>query len=258
MNHIREVLSYKYMIKSFVKREIRGKYQKSFLGILWSFLSPLFQIILYTLIFTFVFPSGIDYYYLFLMTGIIPWIFISEGVGQGATIVVANGDLVKKTYFPREVLCIASVIAKFVNMILAYIVVLIFLICSNVGISLRLIWLLPIVMLLQFVMVLGLALFFSAITVFLRDMEYIVSVILMFLNWATPIMYDVERMTEMVRKVIRLNPFTSIMCLYRDVLFYHNMPSMVDFIIPLISGVVFLFIGEMVFSKLSGGFAEEF
>ena len=133
LKHIKEIYEYRDMIFSLVKRELRGRYQKSVLGMLWTFLNPLCQILVYTFVFTVVFPSNIEDYYIYLMTGIIPWTFFSEALGQGAGSVVANSDMTKKIYFPREVLTISSVTAKFVNMLLSFIVVFVFLVISEEG-----------------------------------------------------------------------------------------------------------------------------
>ena len=94
-SRVKDIYNYKDMIFSLVKRELRGRYQKSVLGMLWTFLNPFFQIVIYTLVFTFIFPSNIENYYIYLMTGIIPWNFFTEALGQGAGCIVANSDMTK-------------------------------------------------------------------------------------------------------------------------------------------------------------------
>ena len=114
ITRIKEILEYNDMICSLVKRELRGRYQKSVLGFLWSFISPLCQIAVFTVVFTYVFPSNIPKYYIYLMIGMIPWQFFTDSIAQGACSVIYNSDMTKKIYFPREVLPVASVSAKFV------------------------------------------------------------------------------------------------------------------------------------------------
>lgn len=96
ISRIKDIYDYRDMIYSLVKRELRGRYQKSVLGMLWTFLNPFFQILIYTLVFTYIFPSSIENYYIYLMTGIIPWNFFTEALGQGAGSIVANADMTKK------------------------------------------------------------------------------------------------------------------------------------------------------------------
>lgn len=257
LKHIKEIYEYRDMIFSLVKRELRGRYQKSVLGMLWTFLNPLCQILVYTFVFTVVFPSNIEDYYIYLMTGIIPWTFFSEALGQGAGSVVANSDMTKKIYFPREVLTISSVTAKFVNMLLSFIVVFVFLVISGRGFSGPALLCLPFIMIAEYLIALGFTLFFSAITVYLRDMEYIVGVLLMAWIWATPIMYATDTVPEPVMKLLMINPMTQIVMSYHDILYYHVVPSAVRIGTVLIIGIVLLLVGEVVFKRLEGNFAEE-
>lgn len=256
---IKEILDYKDMIGSLVKRELRGRYQKSVLGFLWSFISPLCQIAVFTVVFTYVFPSNIPKYYIYLMIGMIPWQFFTDSIAQGACSVIYNSDMTKKIYFPREVLPVASVSAKFVNMLLSMIVVFVVILFSGIGFS-PLVILLLVAFVTEYAISLGFALLFSAITVYLRDMEYVVNVILMAWIWATPVMYspdDLIARYPWVDNVLRVNPLTSIMYLYRDILYYQRMPKSIDIILPFVWGAVLLIFGEFLFKHLEGDFAEE-
>lgn len=256
---IREILNYNDMIWSLVKRELRGRYQKSVLGFLWSFISPLCQIAVFTVVFTYVFPSNIPQYYIYLMIGMIPWQFFTDSIAQGSCSVIYNSDMTKKIYFPREVLPIASVSAKFVNMLLSMIVVFAVILFSGIGFS-PLVVLLLVAFVAEYAISLGFALLFSAITVYLRDMEYVVNVILMAWVWATPVMYSPDGLIAQypwVDNALRINPLTSIMYLYRDILYYHRMPKSIDIVLPLIWGAVLLILGEFLFKHLEGNFAEE-
>lgn len=256
---IKEIMDYKDMIYSMVKRELRGRYQKSVLGFLWSFISPLCQIAVFTIVFTYVFPSNIPKYYIYLMTGMIPWQFFTDSISQGACSIIYNADMTKKIYFPREVLTISSVSAKFINLLLSMIVVFGFILFSGIGFS-PLVLLLPFVFLIEYMISLGFALFFAAITVYLRDMEYVVNVILMAWIWATPIMYSPDTLMQQyqwIADLLRVNPLTSVMYLFRDILYYHQMPAAIDIILPTVWGIVLMVIGEFVFKRLEGNFAEE-
>lgn len=247
------------MIYSLVKRELRGRYQKSVLGFLWSFISPLCQIAVFTFVFTYVFPSNIPDYYIYLMTGMIPWQFFSDSISQGACSVIYNADMTKKIYFPREVLTISSVSAKFVNLLLSMLVVFGFILVSRIGFS-PLVLLLPIVLVIEYAIALGFALVFASITVYLRDMEYVVNVILMAWIWATPIMYSPDTLVEQYRWIadlLRVNPLTSVMYLFRDILYYHQYPTTIDWVLPAIWGVVLMVVGSLIFKRLEGNFAEE-
>lgn len=257
MSRIREIYDYREMIYSLVKRELRGRYQRSVLGILWTMINPLFQILVYTIIFTFIFPSSINEYYLYLMSGLIPWTFFSESLNEGASSIVVNGDLTRKIYFPRDILVISKVTSKFVNFILAMIVVFVFLLFSSIKLSPIHLIVLPVIMFIEFILTLGFTLFFSAITVYFRDMEYIVGVIMMAWVWATPIMYDANGIDPTVHMLINFNPMTSIINAYHMVLYHQQYPNMTQLGLAFIVSVIVLVIGEFVFVRLEGNFAEE-
>ena len=141
-------------------------------------------------------------------------------------------------------------------MLLAFVVVFVFLLFSQVGISWHII-LLPVIMFAEYLIALGFTLFFSAITVYLRDMEYIVSVLLMAWIWATPIMYDINNLGQQVGRILLLNPMTPIMMSYRNLLYYHQLPTLTTLFGILGIGFALLVIGELVFVRLEGNFAEE-
>ncbi len=257
MGRLREIFEYRYMIYSMVKRELRGRYQKSVLGMLWALLFPLFQIAIYTFVFGVIFPSSIDNYYIYLTAGIVPWTFFNEAVGQGAGCIITGSNLVTKIYFPREVLPIAAVTAKFVNMLLGFVIVFLFTIAGGVGINPMVIWYLPLIMLAEYIMCVGFTLFFSSVTVYLRDMEYMVGILMMAWIWGTPIMYSMDNLSPLVRTILLCNPMTSIIESYHAVLFYKTLPSSIYVIITWVSALLILLLGELVFAHVEGDFAEE-
>ena len=257
MEHLREIYEYRDMIRSLAHRELRGKYEKSVLGFLWSFLSPMFQILIYNLVFTRVFQNSMPNFYIYLMTGILPWTFFSDSLGQGTGAIIYNAEMVKKIYFPREVLVIAEVSAKLVNLLLSFIVMAIFLILSGIGFSRQLV-LLPVIVFTEYVFALGCAFFVSAVTVYLRDMEYVIGVILMAWIWATPIMYDLQIVADpLLRRLLYLNPMTTIISCYHYILYYHTWPRAWDMAVPAAAAVVALAAGYLVFEKLNRRFVEE-
>ena len=111
------------MISSLVKRDLKGRYKGSVLGFLWTFINPLFQLLIYTFVFSIVMRSGIEDYYMFLFVALIPWIFFSTCLAGGTNCVMGQKDMVKKIYFPREVLPLSFVISQFINMLLSFIVI---------------------------------------------------------------------------------------------------------------------------------------
>lgn len=256
INNLIEIFQYRDMINSLTRRELRGKYAKSVLGFLWSFMSPMLQIIVYALVFTFIFPSNIPNYYIYLMTGMLPWTFFSDSFLTGTGAIVGNSEMIKKIYFPRETLVIGEVNAKLINMLLSFIVMFLFILVSGVGFGVQLV-LLPLIVLEQYMLTLGLSLIISSITVYLRDMEYVSQVIIMAWMWATPIFYDINSVSVQFRKYLYINPLCYNIICYRDILFYHIWPNMQELFVPLVEGIVSLLIGVYTFKHLKKGFVEE-
>lgn len=258
MNTLKELYNYRQMIFSLVRKDLRGRYKGSVLGFLWTFINPLFQLIVYTIAFSFILPSPIEKYYLHLFVALIPWIFFSSSIQGGANSIMAAKDLVSKIYFPREVIPISYVTSCFVNMLLTFIIIFIVVICSGVGLNPVAIACLPIIMIVEYIMALGLAMLFSAVTVFFRDMEHILSIITMAWIYLTPVLYPIDMISnQTVRKLFYVNPMTSVIVAYRDVLYYSKVPDLSTLLIALGFGVLILLLGCLVFSKLKKHFAEE-
>ena len=166
--------------------------------------------------------------------------------------------MVKKIYFPREVLPIAHVTSAFVNMLLCFIVIFIVVIISGTPINpLALLCLVPI-WIVEYILALGMAFITSAVTVYMRDMEHILSIIVMAWQYLTPVMYSDERISdEKIRAIYNLNPMTPIIKAYRDILYYSRVPELSTLLSALAMGVFFLVVGWLIFTKMKRRFAEE-
>lgn len=257
MSFIKELYAYREMIFSLVRKDLRGRYKGSVLGFLWTFINPLFQLIVYTIAFSFILPSPIEKYYLHLFVALIPWIFFSSSLQGGANSIMASKNLVTKIYFPREVIPISYVTSCFVNMLFSFVIIFLVMIVSGTGLNFLAVACLPMVMLAEYLMSLGMALFFSAVTVFFRDMEHILSIVTMAWIYLTPVLYPIDMISnEKIQKLFYINPMTSVIVAYRDILYYGRIPDFSVLMTALLFGVVSLIAGELVFSKLKKKFAE--
>lgn len=257
MRTLKELYAYREMIFSLVRRDLKGRYKGSVLGFLWTFINPLLQLGVYTLVFSKIMRSGIEDYYLFLFVALVPWIFFSTSVSGGSSCIWAQQDMVKKIYFPREVLPISYVTSQFVNMLLSLGVVLLVLIISGKGLSIEALLFLPIIMLIEYILSLSMTMIFSAITVYLRDVEYLLGIITMAWQFLTPIMYSLDQVPEDMRFAFGLNPMTPVIMAYRDILYYKKAPDLATLLHATVLGIVLLFAGSFTFSKLKRHFAEE-
>jgi len=257
MKLISELYAYREMIFSLIRRDLKGRYKGSALGFLWTFINPLLQLGVYTMVFSIIMKNDIEDYYLFLFVALIPWIFFSTSLTGGANCIRTQQDMVKKIYFPREVLPIAYVTSQLVNMILSLLVVLGVLIVSGKGFNIKALMVLPIIMILEYMLALGITFITAAVTVYLRDVEYILGIISMAWQFSTPVMYSVDMVPGRLRNLFYLNPMTPLIIAYRDILYYKRIPELQTLISGACLGVLLLFVGIYVFAKLKRHFVEE-
>lgn len=257
MKIINELYSYREMIFSLVRRDLNGRYKGSILGFFWTFLNPLLQLGVYTLVFSVILRNNIENYYLFLFVALVPWIFFSTSVSGGASCIWAQQDMVKKIYFPREVLPIAFVTSQLVNMILSLLVVFAVILVSGKGINIIALLYLPIIMAVEYILALSMAFITSSVTVYLRDLEYLLGIITMAWQFMTPVMYSIDLVPEKLMPIFYLNPMTPIIVAYRDILYYKQAPQLSTLMHALLLGAVLMVIGVITFGKLKRHFAEE-
>ncbi len=256
MNLFKELYQYRELLKSNVKKEIRGKYKGSFLGIIWSFVNPLLTVLVYAIIFPYILKQDQPNYLIFLIVAIIPWNFFTTVLNQGSTTVLVNGNIIKKVYFPREILPISIVVSGLVNFLISCIIILLFVLFGGLGFSIYLLYL-PIIILIQFMMSLGFVFVLSAINVYVRDVEYIVNFVLTLLFYATPILYDASLIPARLQWILNLNPMKHLIEAYRAIFYYQQSPNLVGLLSLLCIGFGVMILGYVIFKALEKGFAEE-
>ena len=257
MKFLKELWQYREMIVSLVKRDLKSRYKGSILGFLWMFLNPLLQLCVYTIVFSVIMKSGIEKYYLFLFVALVPWIFFSMCLSGGTMVVFGQQDMVKKIYFPREVLPIAFTTSQFVNMLLSFLVIFVVVFVERIEIVWQAWACLPLVMLIEYILALGITFLASALTVYFRDLEHILGIVSMAWMYLTPVLYSIDMVPEEYRMVANLNPMTPITIAYRDILYYGQVPELNTLANATVLGLVVLLVGKLSFSRLQRGFAEE-
>lgn len=256
MNIAKDLYKYRELLKTNIKKDVGGKYKHSVLGVLWSFINPLLQIAVYALVFQVILKSNIENYTVYLCCGLIPWQYFSAVVLRGAAVIVDNANIIKKVYFPREILPISVVTSEGVNFLISTIIILGFVIFGGVGLSWNILWYFLIVAI-QFVVSIGVALIVSSITVYFRDLLHLLGILMQLLFYATPIVYSISSVPEGLQWIIRINPMSYLIEGYRNI-FYNKMPP--DFqglLIAFGMGVVLCIAGYFIFKKLEKRFAEE-
>lgn len=251
-----DLYKYREFLKTSIRKEFRGKYKKSFLGVLWSFLNPLCQLLIYALVFPFILRVDVENYTMFLVVALIPWTFFNMTVIQSAASVVANGGIIKKVYFPREILPLSVATSNLLNFFITSFLVLIALLISGIGIKSSIL-VLPFVILIQYILQLGISFILSAITVFVRDVEYIMNIFVMLMFYMCPIVYSSDMIPSNILPLFKINPMFHIIGYYREILYYQRIPEISSMLIMFGISIIVLIIGYEIFNKLQKKFAEE-
>ncbi len=256
---LREIYDYRELLKTNVKKDIRGRYKASVLGVLWSFINPLLQVLVYAIVFPYLMKGAADHYVVYLVTGIIPWTFFQTVVNQSTTCIKSNSGIIKKVYFPRIILPLSAFFSGLINFFISCVIIVFFCLIFGMGISWHLVFV-PLIAVAEGLFGLALGTIFGAIDAYIQDTEYIVNFILMMAMYGAPIIYEITIFPEDSRigSLIQLNPMTKIMNAYRDVFMNHQIPNLRAIGIVFLGSFILFLIAVAIFNRLQKGFAEQF
>lgn len=256
MKRIKEIYSYREVIENFVSRDLKTRYKGSSLGFLWSFLNPLFNLIVLAAVFSFVVRAGIEHFPLFLLIAILAWQFLASSLIQGSRAIIDNGGLIKKIYLAREIFPLSVVFSNLVHFLFSGVILLILLLVFQVIPTF--VWLtLPIFLFLQIIFIFGLTLLTSALSVYFRDIPILIESFLPVWYFATPIFYPVSFIPTRFQDIYMLNPMASYVTAYRAILLEDKLPGPGVIAVVFLSSIITLLIGYFVFTKIEKRFAEE-
>ena len=277
MSYVKDLVNSWELLLNLTQREVRGKYKRTALGQLWSLANPLAAILIYTFVFSFIFqlqapqgdPSGLENYALFLVCGLLPWLFFSRVLGQGVEVIVANAGLVQKVYFPRIVLPISLTAAISFSWLFEMAVLVVALLILQ---AFGLIPLLPLVLVFMFLLAVfasGVAMIASIINVYFRDMFYLVSVALQFWFYLTPILYPVSLVEAQSQRlgtipgtgiglidIYRINPMETFVAIFRNLLYDNRLPDASVVIVAVLWTAVATIAGFWLFARKEKQLAE--
>ncbi|OJX39539.1 MAG: hypothetical protein BGO78_13595 [Chloroflexi bacterium 44-23] len=238
-------------------RIIRARYQQSILGGLWAILQPLATVLIFTLVFSFLIKvdTGNIPYIVFSYSAMVPWLFFSSAITDMVDSIVSNMNLVSKIYFPREILVFSALIARFVDFLIAFAILILLIILYRLPVNL-LTWLfLPVVLICQILLALGIGLFASALNAFFRDIKHVFTLIMQLWLYATPIIYPVTLVPENLRNLYYFNPMVGIIEGYRAILLHEALPGN-SFIFSIVISLLVFAGGYSFFKKVEVQFAD--
>ena len=256
IDHFQKVYKNLPLIYGLTERHVASRYRGSVLGFLWSLINPLMLMGIYTLVFKYYIKfDSIPYYSVFMLTGLLPWIWITSSISEGATSITSSGHLVTKAMFPAQVLPLVVVLGSLVHFLLSILVLIVFSLCLGKAFTLSSIFL-PIIVFFQFIFLYGISLVVSALNVRFRDIQHIIPNIFSLLFFLCPIVYTVNSVPERFRWTLTVNPFAFFIGIYHKVIFDGEFLSIYEGLILIIVSTISLYIGVSYFEKSKEGLAE--
>lgn len=257
MERVAGLVRYRELVRNLVARDLKARYKNSILGFFWCLLNPLLMMAVFTVVFTVLMPNDIEKYPVFVLCALLPWNFFSRAVMGSVDSVVGNAHLIKKVYFPREVLPLSTVLSNLVDFLLALVVLFAMLFAFRVRLTA---WalLLPAIILIQVIFALGLSLIFATLNVFYRDTKIIMDTVMLAWFFLTPVFYRIEDLIpQYARLMYWVNPMASLISSYRVILYSGASPAF-DFLArTFVTALALLAMGYLFFGRCSRVFGEE-
>ncbi len=238
-----------------VAREFRLRYRRSVLGWLWAFVQPLTRLAIFTFVFTRVIPLGIDNYPVFLFSGIIAWTWFSNGIISATTSPLALRYLLFQP-IRRFIVPTVSVASDSIDFVLAFPILLAFAVIAGGRLEWSLLFV-PVIMVVQFALVVGLGALFATAQVWVRDVQKVIEVFLALGFYITPVFYQPDQIPEGFRWMAELNPMAHLIAAYRVVIIEGVLPDLAGFsVVALLSGAIAA-LGYLVYGRFSASFVDE-
>lgn len=260
IRQLSELRGFGYLFRSFLSRDLSSRYKGSLLGVAWSLMNPLVMMGIYTVVFSVIFPSDQADYAILLLAAYLPFFFFSTAVALGVPTVIANAGLIKKVYFPRELLPLSMTAASFVNFLFTLVLLLPAAAYARGGVNgWALLALIP-VGVSFFLATAGLVMLLSALNVYFRDVEFLSGVVLTVLFYLTPVVYTlayVQRQSDSVAVWLSRNPLTPFTEAFRTAIYFRAVPPATQIAECAVIGLAGFVLGYAIFNRLKGRLAEE-
>lgn len=212
-----EVWRYKSFLLNWTKRELEMRYKGSFFGILWNFLNPLLSLTIYFFVFSRISKVTVPNYLVFLFSGITAWFFFTQVISRAPELLISSGGVLRKVYFPQEILVIAVVVSGAINFLVSLGLLMVIMLVTKAPFTINLLWL-PVLVGLQSLFLYSTSLLLTAIGAVVRDLNHIVPTLIGLMFFLTPIVYSAESISRKYAWVINSQPMANFLAMYRDVI----------------------------------------
>lgn len=246
--YIQNFKKFQPLLSELIARDIKIKYRKSVLGVLWTLLNPLFMMIILSIVFMNLFRFDVEYFPVYLLSGQLIFNFYSESTNTSMSAIMDNGPLIKKIYVPKYLFVLSRVSSSTINLLASFTALICVMLAMRVELH-YMVLLSPIPLFFLIVFSLGVGLILSAITVKFRDVMHLYSVFVTALMYLTPVIYPMSILPEWLEPIVRLNPITNILQMFRNVMLYNTLPDLMSIAMAIVECAVMLSLGLYVFYK---------
>lgn len=236
------------MLYELVARDVKIKYRKSVLGVLWTLLNPLLMMVILSIVFSNLFKFDIENYSLYLLSGQILFNFYNESTSGAMTSILGNAALIKKVYIPKYLFVLSRIASSSINILSSFCALILVMLFTRTELHFTM-FLVVIPLGYLIVFSLGIGLILAALAVKFRDVIHLYTVFLTALMYLTPIIYPISMLPDWVRMIVNLNPLTGILNIFRDVMIYNAVPTIGEFLISFVVVTVTLVFGLWVFYR---------
>ncbi len=247
---------YLYLFGHLILKDFRVRYRNMSLGVLWSLLNPLVMMGVLTFVFTAIFEQKtIPHFPLFVLCGMVPYNFFSIAWLTGTTSIVDNAGLIKRVPVPREVVPVTTVLACCIHLLVQIALLLVMVFAFHIRFNVQWFWM-PLIWGFEIVFVCGLAMFSSAVNVFIRDTRYLVESANLVLFWLVPIFYDSDAIRLQYRPIYEVNPVAALVVLMRQILLHAQRPEFATLGRLAVVSVMTFMVGLLFFRRMKPKFYE--
>lgn len=248
ISFINEIIEYKQVLRQLINQQITMRYRRTFFGFFWTLLNPLLNMAIIAVVFSLVMKFQVNEYAIFLFAAMIPWSIFSNSLNQGGSSLLANESLFKKIYLPKQLFVISIVTSTLVDSLLSTACLFIIALILGAKITFALFFL-PMSFLLLVTFTLGITFILSIVTVYYRDVQYLIGVVLQALYFATPIIYPVNAIPEKFHTIFTLNPLVYYIDLFRSPIYYGLIPNIHTVLICSVCSLLSIVCGVVYFRR---------
>lgn len=246
--YIKNFIKFQPLLSELVARDIKIKYRRSVLGVLWTLLNPLFMMIILSVVFSSIFKFDIENFPLYVLSGQVIFNFFNDATTNSMSAIIGSASLIKKVYVPKYLFVLSRVFSSFINLMASYTALILMMLVMRVELSWKVIFsFIP--MLLLVVFSLGVGLILAALTVKFRDIMHLYSVFTTGLMYLTPVIYPMSILPNGIKRIVLLNPLTNFLQMFRDVMFNASYLKLTDLLIGVLEATIALVVGVYVFYK---------